>query len=440
MNRRYQIKYMEESYRKLLRNISLTSVVEGKALYEVVFGNDHTSKSINGNNIVIVGGELFNKGAQAMTFTTVDHIKRRYPEKDIYLLSGQGFVRPKKEKEQYNFGILPWGPEIIHDIFIPDKNAMNTDRYPENFREKIKDTLSDCALMIDINGYALSSQIGFRISLSYLMNISIAREYDIPMFIFPQSIGPFNFSRIKEMALHPLMKAYLTYPEVICPREEEGINALRAYTSTNVQQEYDIVLQGKEYQIDNIYASKSPIIERKIDSKAVGIVPNSKVFERTSPEKLYKLYETAIQTLLSEGYNVYVFRHSVEDLNHCQQIKQRFANNSKVILLEEEMNAIELEQIIGQLDFLIGSRYHSLIHAYKNHVPVIAIGWATKYQELLARFGQYQYFFEGRSDIDCSKFNRKIRSMIKKRDKESKTIRNKVNEIHGQDLFSRLFP
>ena len=38
-------------------------------------------------NIIITGGELFNKGAQAMTFVTVNELKKRFPDHQIYLLS-----------------------------------------------------------------------------------------------------------------------------------------------------------------------------------------------------------------------------------------------------------------------------------------------------------------------------------------------------------------
>ena len=36
-------------------------------------------------NVIITGGDLKNKGAQAMTFVTVDEIKKRFPEERIYL-------------------------------------------------------------------------------------------------------------------------------------------------------------------------------------------------------------------------------------------------------------------------------------------------------------------------------------------------------------------
>lgn len=58
--------------------------------------------------IAIVGGELFNKGAQAMTFTVINEMKDKYPDAEILLLSSMDYERPSEEKERYNFEILRW--------------------------------------------------------------------------------------------------------------------------------------------------------------------------------------------------------------------------------------------------------------------------------------------------------------------------------------------
>ena len=54
-------------------------------------------------NILITGGELFNKGAQAMTFVTVSELSKRFPDKQIILVSGRDNSRPQAEKDRYCF-------------------------------------------------------------------------------------------------------------------------------------------------------------------------------------------------------------------------------------------------------------------------------------------------------------------------------------------------
>ena len=61
-------------------------------------------------NIIITGGELFNKGAQAMTFIAVDELKKRFPAHQILVLSELDLQRSKEEREQYAFQFIGWYP------------------------------------------------------------------------------------------------------------------------------------------------------------------------------------------------------------------------------------------------------------------------------------------------------------------------------------------
>lgn len=54
-----------------------------------------------------------------------------------------------------------------------------------------------------------------------------------------------------------------------------------------------------------------------------------------------------------------------------------------IIVLKKEYNAMELKTIIGQCDLLIGSRYHSIVAALSQGIPVLAIGWHHKYHEIM---------------------------------------------------------
>lgn len=424
---------MSSGYRNTTRNASLVAAVESRLLSDLVFAGSGKAEYGDGDSIAIVGGELFNKGAQAMTFTVVDQMTKRYPEKEIYLLSGRDYERDSEEKAQYEFEILPWGPEVQLSLLSPGLDAANTKQFPKRDREKVRSVLADCAMLIDINGFALSSQMGSKVSFTYLVNILLAKEYDIPMFILPQSIGPFDYPVGVKQALNPLMQTYLTYPEVVCPREQAGVEALAPYTRSNVQREFDIVLQTEGYDLDNVYETEPDFEYKSLNTDAVGIVPNSKVFDRADNEEIYSLYEAAIDKLLDADKTVYVFRHSAEDLDHCRNIKSRFSETEEVQLFEEDFDAPELEHIIEYCDFLIASRYHSIVHAYKHAVPVIAIGWAVKYRELLQEFNQSAYFFEGRKEIDGGLFVDIVERMTDEWMMESDTINKKVDYLQKDD-------
>lgn len=62
---------------------------------------------MNKRNIMIYGGEFFNKGAQAMSFVTISRLKTFFPNHEIYFISERDCLRPESELSKYNFEIIP---------------------------------------------------------------------------------------------------------------------------------------------------------------------------------------------------------------------------------------------------------------------------------------------------------------------------------------------
>jgi colanic acid/amylovoran biosynthesis protein len=54
-----------------------------------------------------------------------------------------------------------------------------------------------------------------------------------------------------------------------------------------------------------------------------------------------------------------------------------------VVHVDANISAAEVKSVIGDCDLLVGSRYHALIAALSQGIPVAAIGWSHKYEELL---------------------------------------------------------
>ena len=91
----------------------------------------------------------------------------------------------------------------------------------------------------------------------------------------------------------------------------------------------------------------------------------------------------------------------------------------EIVLIEDPW---ELKQKLSGMRFVIGSRFHGLVAAISNGVPVIALGWSHKYAELLSDFdipelildeqdiqGNYQKTIAALADEDN---NRRVRTRI----------------------------
>ncbi|OWA37845.1 hypothetical protein B9G55_07370 [Saccharibacillus sp. O16] len=390
--------------------------------------------------ILIVGGQMENKGAQAMTFTVINEIKKRYPEKEILV----NCIDPDRG---YAFDIVKIGKklkiEMLGGLFgtlgklVPNANHVNVTR------AEMERIMKETEMIVDISGFALSSQFTIRHSVNYLVNIMLAKRYKIPMVLMPQSFGPFEYESKYKSIIMALIKKYITYPTYIYAREDEGMQFLSRFTTHNLKRSMDLVLQGSgDYDLNVLFkpGAYKPNERVAVKENSAAIVPNVKTMKYGSREDLLRVYRKMTDHLLEKGMNVYLLRHSTEDLEICKGIKQHYTDDPRVILLENEYDCIEIHHILEQFQFVIASRYHSIVHAYKDGIPVLALGWATKYQELLGRFGQKEYMFDVRDLAHVERdIERKLDLMIARREEEAEKIKATTAEIQSHTIFSEVF-
>lgn len=433
--------FLSRAVRKVraIRNLTTTVALLGITILEGLFirrrsRKRHISKRSTPGNVIIVGAGLSNKGAQAMLFTTVDEIRRRLPDKNIYLLSTSDFEREEKEKSIYKFKILPWYFGIKIGLLSFLGNLFRKSDNSKHIENQIREVIKNADFFVDISGYALASSAGCYYSFDYLLNIVIARKFSVPYYILPQSIGPFDYRMWCKILLYPLMRLCLRYPERIFAREDEGVKCVRRFTQ-NVEKSYDIVLQSKEHNLANIYNKEVRFNDIKIEPKSVGIIPNYHLIERANPDDVYSVYCSLMSRLIDNKKIVYLLRHADKDLQMFEAIKGFFPDNTSVRVISDDLNCIELENIIKQFDFVIASRYHSIIHSYKNGVPALVIGWTTKYHELLKDFNQLDYFFDVRNKIDRDEINSKLNKLIKNWIYEKEKITDKMNSLSRENIF-----
>lgn len=394
-------------------------------------------------NIIITGGQLYNKGAEAMVYLAVDQLKKKYPDANMIVLSSADYKRTEEEKAKFNFEILPRVPQIYFPLPKVLKNAPGLKNQARslvrfNVKEAIKfrKILKNTLLMVDISGYALSSQFKTGHSLNYLSAIFIAKQHNVPFYLMPQSFGPFDYSDNVKKEMDKLIGEALNYPEVIFAREKEGYDLLNNQYSLkdNLKLSMDSVLVNSEINLKNVFREVPKTI--KTDHiKGVGIVPNMKTFEHGDKENLLVAYKVMIDYLINKGKQVYIVRHSFEDLEACVSIKEMYEKNNSVTLVEDDMSCLDFDVLVNSFDFIIGSRYHSIVHAYKNGVPTIAIGWATKYHELLASFNQSQYIFDVRNKINKNDLIATLEALNTNYSKESSIIKKKLVEVQANNPY-----
>lgn len=384
-------------------------------------------------NIMIFGGEFYNKGAQAMSFITISRLKSHFPDHNILFISELDSKRTPEELENYNFDIIA-NPFDRNNFFGENfiRSILGKSQKPNP--KKIKYLLKETEYLFDISGYELSSQWGEKKSNDYLNRFKVAHENGIKTIILPQSIGPFNYGK-NQKNMEEKLQNVLKSVEIIMPRELQGKQELEKIGITdNVVHFSDIVLTNKEpIKWEHIYKKIEDEKKFNIQPNSVGIIPNMRNFDHGNKEKILDLYKRTIDYLIKEKKTIYLTRHSHEDIKACYLIKDNFVNNSNVIVIEDDMTPSEFENMVKQFDFTIGSRFHSIIHSFKVGVPALILGWAIKYKELATLFNQEKYVFDVRENFDINSFINKVKEINKNSKQESEIIKQQLENLNKYD-------
>lgn len=147
-----------------------------------------------------------------------------------------------------------------------------------------------------------------------------------------------------------------------------------------------------------------------------------------------------IDRLNEDGWNVLIIANGARihsdkprnnDLPVCDAVYESVKNKEMVRWYHKEMTAEEIRAYIGKCRFLVASRFHAMIGALQQKVPVLLVGWSHKYQEVLDFFelGQYAIDF---SDLTAESLQKEFEKFIQ----EEETIRGKLDEHYEEVMES----
>lgn len=386
----------------------------------------------NEKYVIITGGELANKGAQSMTFIVVDEISKRFPDCTPVLFPART-ITEKDHIEDYKFKIVkyPTRKERLKLYLRANDTPVNGVR--------VADILRNAVLWIDISGYILGSTFGIYAVQTFLTRLILAKHWDIPMYIMPQSFGPLSFTNKRWPALNLLLKKYLKHPRIIYAREVQSqLFMEEKYKLKNIKKSYDMVLINKGVDLENIYCNEVTMDIPHVSERSVAIIPNSKNKTKINEEKFLRIYRDIVSWLLANGKTVYLLYHATEDYEICQKIKDFYLDNDNVIKVENELSCFEYDEVISSFDYIVASRYHSIVHAYRKGTPAVVLGWANKYAELMDAFEQRRYQFEVSDALDSAALIEALSEMEQKYKQNSEKILQRLDEIQSENLYEEL--
>ena len=149
---------------------------------------------------------------------------------------------------------------------------------------------------------------------------------------------------------------------------------------------------------------------------------------------LLKFYKYIIDNYV-EQYDFYLFAHAWEDIALCNLIKENYKTDNRVKLIDYVLPSFVFEKFVANMNFIVASRFHAIVHAYKENVPAIVLGWADKYKGLVLDVDQQKY------QIDLNYYDEAISAVNEMADNyksESEIIKTRVIDIQKQNCYNFL--
>lgn len=215
----------------------------------------------------------------------------------------------------------------------------------------------------------------------FLYHINMALSMGIPVYIMPNSYGPFASRSSRRMVKKCLSKCQLVY-------SRESISQAVLMNDCGVESilSRDLAMYLEK---DHNFNSRAYLIKQGIiieEGKTVGITVRPYRFPgEPNPEELYSHYKESVCNLilwlLENNYHPVLIEHVFSENYHerdiicINEIVDSIKKKGKKVDVFSDLalNCKQMKAIYAEMDYLVGTRFHSVIFSLTEKVPVIAI-------------------------------------------------------------------
>lgn len=360
------------------------------------------------NGILLTGGGFANKGAEALLKTVKDELGRR-----LGPVAFHAIVPAAQTSDALSAGFIPLNARnrqefaAYHLGRVQQLNAAQTWAAASQAGRHLE-WVRQCAAVLDVSGYAYADRFG-----SYPINltgkiVSGCEAASVPYVFMPQAWGPLIRPYSRQSIRRIAERATMIYA-----RDKTSFECLRSVPEIpahKLELAPDIVLRFEPREDRNTLEPLERAGLLPKNCQRVGICPNIKIYnatekEGTGPANPYVrwLAELCNRFLNETDAELVLFAHEMspswwrrDDRHVCRLVRDSVGPDERVKCFAEQSSADTLKLLVKQLDFLVGSRFHSIIAAFSLHVPAVAIGWSHKYHEVLndAGVGELAFSYE----------------------------------------------
>lgn len=364
---------------------------------------------MNKKYIILPGCTDSNRGDQALVWETVRVAKDAGYLGEYYMLSsdevskqsedyGINIVSPilkhpsrrfdEKNNKNYNMLIkIKWGISALFDLiysllllvsvfnqFLLPLSDAQTRAAAKIFKDAEVAFVKGGGFLHSSGGLVSTYKIYY-----FLYHIIYAQKMGKKVYIMPNSFGPFDGSLVKFM-----VRKVLSNCELVTTRENISSESLKKvvgiktynypdlafYLNTESDEKLTTLLQNKQIPIGT--------------KKCVAITVRPYRFDGDKGKNKYKNYQDAISGfvdwLYDNAYYPVFVEHTYCDLEHEQDIscikdveKLLQCRTKYAIFSDRSLNCKQLKKVYSYFDYIVGTRFHSVIFSITQRVPAIAI-------------------------------------------------------------------
>lgn len=232
----------------------------------------------------------------------------------------------------------------------------------------IVDADKDADIILHCCGYFCGDPWGHHWSREIAKQCVQWKESGKKIIFLPQTFGPFGDERIRSSAID-----IVDHADLVCTRDRLSYDYLTALTGERAS-----VTQFPDYTIDITPLASAAFHPHE---HSVAVIANLRMIDKTSDDGAYiSFLNRCIAHLRMLDADPFLLIHEEKDAIFTQMITP----DIPVIL---EPDARVTKWIIGHSRAVISSRYHGILNALYQDIPVLATSWCHKFPELMREWG-----------------------------------------------------
>lgn len=414
--------------------------------------------------IVLPSNSDLNRGDQALIWNTIETAKKAGFDGEYYMLSndsrnsaqsqakGIKITEPilkhpsrkfkNSDNNKYNLKLkIKWGSVAFIDlifsllILFKPRTKISTLLLSSDAKKSIE-LLKECeACFVKGGGFIHSyGKITDLYTVYYsLYHIALAKSLGKPVFVMPNSFGPF-----KSFGVDKIVKSVLKRCEVVTVRESISSNMMKSIDIEHKRYPdlgFFLEKKSREYvEVDNIRHDYKGY-------KLVGITARPYRFpEKDNPDGQYEKYIASLvefcNYLFDNNFLPVFVDHTLSDKTHesdrtaIDEICSDLSDKSYAILSNTDYDCQDLKGIYSNMDFVVGTRFHSVIFSLAEGVPSLAITYGGNKGQGIMNDLKLSDYAININDISSSELINKFNHMNKNKERVVKLLESYSKSIN----------